>query len=81
GKDLSTALAIDKAKPIFVIPFLVSNIAIQFEELMGTTLVSFLEFKEMVSNQDFRIEDYGQDSGILEMNLSKRKVELPWLSI
>jgi hypothetical protein len=81
GKDLGTALGVDKTKPVFILPFLVTNIAIQFEELMGTTLISFLELKEMVSSQDFRIENSGQDSGILDINIKQRQVRVPWLLI
>lgn len=79
GNDLGATLAVDKTKPVFILPFLVTNIAIQFEELMGTTLISFLELKEMVSNQDFRIEESGQDSGILEININQRQIRIPWL--
>lgn len=81
GKDLGAALGVDKTKPVFVLPFLVTNIAMQFEELMGTTLISFLELKEMISNQDFRIEESGQDSGILEINIKQRHVRIPWLLV
>jgi hypothetical protein len=79
GNDLGTALGIDKTKPVFILPFLVTNTAIQFEELMGTSLISFLELKELISSHDFEKGESDRGSGIVVIDLKQRKVKMPWL--
>ncbi len=76
GEDLTKSLGIDKQKPIVIIPFLMTNKGVELKELMGTTLISYLEFKDLVSTRDLQI-DTAEKPESLELDLQKRTVKLP----
>lgn len=80
GVDICNLLSIDKKRPLYLFPLLVTNILIPVEGIAETPLITFIELKEIAS-KGLPVMNDNHLHGVLELEVSTRKLELPWLLI
>lgn len=80
GNDLSDLLSIDREKPLYLFPILVTNRLVDIEEIKGALLITYLELKEILSSKALGVEDSSETVGTLEFEIRGRKIALPWMS-
>jgi len=80
GHDLGVLLSIDKSKPLYLFPMLVTNRPVDIKEIEGTLLITYLELKEIISSKELPVKKNAEASGVFECKVNGRKIRLPWMS-
>jgi len=79
GGSLSERLSVEKRKRVFLVPLMVTNKPLDIRE-GKIQPISFLELQAIDLKNEFRMTWSGQSEGLIELQHSSRKFQIPWFS-